>query len=138
MSASTARVGAVIRKELAEFRRNRLIIATAGALPVLFLIGPTISILDIKAHALSSVLQKHVEASLFIPLLVPVLVPAIVRGDKTDVRAGRRPGRRPAGDRLLRLPRGGPAVRPRAPHHRRQAQPRRHRTGHAGHAGRDG
>ena len=34
MSASTARIGAVIRKELAEFRRNRLIITTAGVLPV--------------------------------------------------------------------------------------------------------
>ena len=28
MSASTGRVGAVIRKELAEFRRNRLIVTT--------------------------------------------------------------------------------------------------------------
>ena len=48
--------------------------------------------------------------------------------------AGRRSGRRSAGGRLRRLPRGGPAVRPRAPHHRGQAQPRHPRTGHgAGH-----
>jgi ABC-type Na+ efflux pump permease subunit len=78
MSASTARIGAVIRKELAEFRRNRLIVGTASVFPLVFLVGPTISILDIKAQALNAVLQKHVEASLFIPLLAPVLVPAIM------------------------------------------------------------
>jgi len=41
MSASTARVGAVVRKELAELRRNRPIIATAAMLPVIFLVAPT-------------------------------------------------------------------------------------------------
>ena len=78
MSAGTARIGAVIRKELAEFRRNRLIVATAGVLPLVFLVGPTISILDIKAQALSTTLDKRVEYSLFLPLMVPVLVPAIM------------------------------------------------------------
>jgi ABC-2 type transport system permease protein len=78
VSASTARVGAVIRKELAEFRRNRLIVATAAVLPVVFLVGPTASILSIKASALSTVLDKRVDYALFLPLLVPVLVPAIM------------------------------------------------------------
>ena len=78
MSASTARVGAVVRKELAEFRRNRLIVATAGVLPLVFLVGPTISILDIKAQALSTTLDKRVDYALFLPLMVPVLVPAIM------------------------------------------------------------
>jgi ABC-type Na+ efflux pump permease subunit len=78
MSASTARVGAVIRKELAEFRRNRLIVVTACVLPVVFLISPTISILNIKAQQLSAVLAKRVDASLFLPLLIPLLVPAIM------------------------------------------------------------
>jgi ABC-type transport system involved in multi-copper enzyme maturation permease subunit len=78
MSASTARVGAVIRKELAELRRNRLIVITAAVLPLVFLVSPTVSILDIKAQALSAVLERRVEAGLFIPLLVPVLVPAIM------------------------------------------------------------
>jgi len=78
MSASASRVGAVIRKELAEFRRNRFIVATAAILPVLFLVSPTASILSIKAQALSTTLDKRVEASLFIPLLIPVLVPALL------------------------------------------------------------
>jgi ABC-2 type transport system permease protein len=78
MSASTARVGAVVRKELAELRRNRLIVATAGVLPVVFMISPTVSILDIKAQSLSTVLDKRVDTSLFLPLLIPLLVPAIM------------------------------------------------------------
>ncbi len=254
MSASIARIGAVVRKELAEFRRNRLIVVTAAMLPVIFLIGPTATILSIKASALSTTLDKRVDYALFMPLLVSVLVPAImsaysvvgereqgtlepvlttpvsraelltgkaaavfmpaavlgylifgvfvaitqlaaaapvaaavrhapqlpaalvfipllaawaiwvglaistrvsdtrvaqqlsvlgslppvaagradvVPGDKPDVHPGRRPGRRPAGGRLRRLPRGGPAVRPRAPHHRGRAQPRHPRTGRA-------
>ncbi len=78
MSASTARVGAVIRKELTEFRRNRLIVATAAILPVLFLVSPTASILAIKAQRLSAELPRRVDASLFIPLLIPVFVPALL------------------------------------------------------------
>jgi ABC-type transport system involved in multi-copper enzyme maturation permease subunit len=78
VSASTARAGAVIRKELAEFRRNRLIVATAATLPVLFLVAPTAAILTVKAPALSAGLGKGIDRSLFLPLMVPVLVPAIM------------------------------------------------------------
>jgi ABC-type transport system involved in multi-copper enzyme maturation permease subunit len=78
VSVSTVRVGAVIRKEFAEFRRNRLIVFTAAILPVVFLIGPTAEILTIKASALSTTLGKKVDYSLFLPLMVPVLVPAML------------------------------------------------------------
>jgi ABC-2 type transport system permease protein len=78
VTASTARVSAVIRKEFAEFRRNRLIVATAAVLPLLFLIQPTASILLIKAQALTAASDKRIDASLFIPLLTPVFVPALL------------------------------------------------------------
>ena len=78
MSVNAARISAVVRKELTEFRRNRLIVATSAALPVVFLISPTVSILDIKPQALSAVLSRRVETSLFLPLLVSVFVPAIM------------------------------------------------------------
>ena len=78
MSANIARVGAVVRKELAELRRNRLIVVTAGMLPVIFLIGPTATILSIKASALSTTLDKRVDYALFMPLMVSVLVPAVM------------------------------------------------------------
>jgi hypothetical protein len=78
VSASIARVGAVVGKELAEFRRNRLIVTTATVLPVVFLIGPTVSILNIKAGAPSTTLDTRVDYSLFLPLLVSVFVPSIM------------------------------------------------------------
>jgi ABC-type transport system involved in multi-copper enzyme maturation permease subunit len=78
MSANITRVGAVVRKELAELRRNRLIVATAAMLPVIFLIGPTATILSIKASALSTTLDKRVDYALFMPLMVSVLVPAVM------------------------------------------------------------
>lgn len=78
MSMSATRIGAVIRKELAEFRRNRFILVTASILPLIFLISPTAQILAIKASAVSTVLQRRVETGLFLPLLIPVFVPSIL------------------------------------------------------------
>jgi ABC-type Na+ efflux pump permease subunit len=78
MSMSATRIGAVIRKELMEFRRNRLIVTTAAILPIIFLISPTAQILSAKATELSTVLERRVEAGLFLPLLIPVFVPAIL------------------------------------------------------------
>ena len=78
MTPALARIGAVVGKELAEFRRNRLIVVTAAALPVIFLIGPTITILSIKAPGLSTALNKRVDYALFLPLMVSVLVPAVM------------------------------------------------------------
>jgi ABC-type Na+ efflux pump permease subunit len=73
---STTRLGAVIRKELTEIRRNKFIIVTASILPLIFLVEPTASILLIKASATSAVLATRVETALFLPLLVPVLIPS--------------------------------------------------------------
>ena len=79
MSASpAARIRAVIRKELAEFRRNRLIVTTAALLPVLFLIGPTATILSYQASSGSAALDKRVDYALFFPMLIGVFVPAVM------------------------------------------------------------
>ncbi len=77
-AGSASRIGAVIRKELAEFRRNRFIVVTAAVFPVVFLISPTAQILAINAQTLSTVLDRRVEAALFLPLLIPVFVPAML------------------------------------------------------------
>jgi ABC-type Na+ efflux pump permease subunit len=73
-----SRVGAVVRKEFAEFRRNRFVVTTASVLPVIFLIAPTAQILAIKASTASSVFDKRVDYSLFLPMLVSVFVPAML------------------------------------------------------------
>ena len=78
MSMSATRIGAVIRKELSEFRRNRFILVTATILPIVFLISPTVTILAIKASTASTVLDRRVDTSLFLPLLIPVFVPALL------------------------------------------------------------
>jgi ABC-type Na+ efflux pump permease subunit len=78
MNTSVTRTSAVARKELTEFRRNRLIVITAAILPLIFLIESTVSLLAIKATATSAVLDKRVDASLFLPLVIPVLVPAVM------------------------------------------------------------
>jgi ABC-type Na+ efflux pump permease subunit len=78
MSMSATRIGAVIRKELAEFRRNRFILTTTAILPIIFLVSPTAQILAVKASALSTVLEKRVETGLFLPLLIPVFVPSLL------------------------------------------------------------
>jgi ABC-type Na+ efflux pump permease subunit len=75
---SMSRVAAVLRKEFAEFRRNRFIVTTAGVLPLVFLISPTVSLLSIKVTATSAALDKRVDTALFLPLLVPVFVPAML------------------------------------------------------------
>ena len=78
MSISAARIGAVIRKELTEFRRSRSIVSTMGIFPVIFLILPTVEILALKASASSALLDKRVSLSLVFLLLIPVFVPATV------------------------------------------------------------
>lgn len=69
LSRNSRMVGAVIRKELTEFRRNRLIVSTTAILPLIFLISPTASILTLKPSALSPGLDKRVDAALFLPVL---------------------------------------------------------------------
>ena len=78
MSMSATRIGAVVRKELAEFQRNRFILTTTAIFPIVFLVSPTVQILAIKTTALSTVLERRVETGLFLPLLIPVFVPAIL------------------------------------------------------------
>jgi ABC-type Na+ efflux pump permease subunit len=78
VSASTARIGAVIRKEIAEYRRNRLIVTTAAVLPLIFLISPTASILAVKASATTALLDKRIDYALFFPLVIPAFVPSIM------------------------------------------------------------
>lgn len=75
---STTRIAAVLRKEFAEFRRNRFIVTTAGVLPLVFLISPTASLLSVKVTTASTALDKRVDAALFLPLLVPVFAAAPV------------------------------------------------------------
>jgi ABC-type Na+ efflux pump permease subunit len=77
-SISAARIGAVTRKELAEFRRSPFIVGSMAVLPVIFLIAPTVTILTQSASEPASSLQQVVGFALLYLLLVPAVLPSTI------------------------------------------------------------
>lgn len=73
MSFSVARMWAVTVKEFREFRRNRFIITTMVALPLLFIIIPTA---DLFRHAAPALARAQVGVSLLLLLVTAVVMPA--------------------------------------------------------------
>src|ERR1700730_2341378 len=76
MSFSWTRVGAILHKELRDYRRNRFVIGTMAATPVLFIILPAIQL--IAANATGKDLSVHVGLSLLYLLVIPVMMPSAV------------------------------------------------------------
>ena len=76
MSFSWARVGAILQKELRDYRRNRFVIYTMAFLPLIFVIAPTIDLLTIKASFSSAKLDTRIGLSLLYMLVIPAIVPA--------------------------------------------------------------
>jgi len=73
MKPSTRRVGAIVRKELREYRRNANVIYATAILPLIFLIQPLIQVFALPTSA--SVSLRHEHALLYM-LAIPVIVPA--------------------------------------------------------------
>jgi ABC-2 type transport system permease protein len=78
MSFSWTRVGAILHKELRDYRRNRFVIGTMAAMPVLFIILPMIQLFVANASADTANLNLHIGLSLLYMLVIPVSVPAIL------------------------------------------------------------
>jgi ABC-type transport system involved in multi-copper enzyme maturation permease subunit len=78
MAINAARIGAVIRKELTEFRRTRFVMATMAVIPVIFLAAPTAAILSIRQSTPSAALDQGVGFLLLYLLLIPVLIPSTI------------------------------------------------------------
>jgi len=76
MSFSWTRVGAILRKELRDYRRNRFVIGTMAATPVLFIILPTIQL--IAASATGKALGLRIGLSLLYMLVIPVTMPSVM------------------------------------------------------------
>jgi ABC-2 type transport system permease protein len=68
-----SRVGAVVRKELREYRRKRAIIVGMVILPCLFLVEPTVAIFFVAGS--SSGVDQYVVFPLLYLLLIPVFTP---------------------------------------------------------------
>lgn len=75
---STARVRAVMTKELRDFRRNRFIATTMAVMPILFMVAPVITIFNLPADAPAAKLDAGVGVSVLYLTLMPALVPAVV------------------------------------------------------------
>ena len=72
---SRRRVMAIVRKELRDYRHNRYMLVTMGVVPLVFLLQPLISVLNLPAEA--AVPLRHQRELLYM-LGIPVLAPALI------------------------------------------------------------
>ena len=76
MSFSWARVGAIVQKELRDYRRNRFVILTMVMLPIIFIIVPVVELFLIKVSVSSSKFDARIGLSLLYMLIIPAIVPS--------------------------------------------------------------
>ena len=77
MRFSWTRVGAIVRKELRDYRRNRFVVVfTMSILPLIFIVVPMIQVFAIRANVSSSRLDTRIGLSLLYMLLIPAIVPS--------------------------------------------------------------
>jgi len=74
------KVRAVMRKELREYRRNKLVVGTMAALPLLFFVLPLVSVLALTATTSYQTIKGAVGSAELWLLLLPLLLPTIVAG----------------------------------------------------------
>jgi ABC-type Na+ efflux pump permease subunit len=72
------RVWVVVRKEFREFRRNRFVVATMVALPLVFLIVPIGNVLSLKESTSPGGVQGVVGSALLTFFLVPLILPTVI------------------------------------------------------------
>jgi ABC-2 type transport system permease protein len=75
---SLKRVGAVVHKEIREFRRNRFVIGTMAVLPLVFLITPMITIFRTPESASPSQVRAAFGVISLLMLIVPVVLPPVI------------------------------------------------------------
>src|SRR5215469_6733748 len=73
MNVSSRRIGAIVRKELREYRRNGSIVWAMGIFPAIFLIQPLVIVLKLQSTAASTLMHDHL---LLYMLAIPALAPA--------------------------------------------------------------
>ncbi len=75
MTFSWTRVGAILRKELRDYRRNRFVIFSMSALPLLFIVLTMIQLFTIKVSS-SPRLNDRIGISMLYLLIIPTMVPS--------------------------------------------------------------
>jgi ABC-type Na+ efflux pump permease subunit len=72
------RIGAVVRKELRDFRRNRFLVVTMSVMPFVFLISPMLTLFRIPASAPASLVDRSVGVTSLLLFVVPAVIPPIM------------------------------------------------------------
>ena len=75
---SAERIRAVVRKELRDLRRNRFLVGTMAVLPLIFLVSPLITMLQIPASSPASVVDRAVGGTSLLLFVVPAVIPPIM------------------------------------------------------------
>jgi ABC-2 type transport system permease protein len=78
MSFSWARVGAILQKELRDYRRNRFVVYTMSFLPLIFIAAPMVQLFTIKVSSTSAKFDAHIGLSLLYMLILPAIIPSVL------------------------------------------------------------
>ena len=76
----SGRVRAVLRKELREFRRNKLVVSTMVVLPLFFIAIPLASVLAVNSGTAPEAINGIVGGALLAFFLVPLMLPTLIAG----------------------------------------------------------
>ncbi len=76
MSFSWTRVGAIVRKELRDYRRNRFVVVTMTLVPVVFIVAPMIQLFAANSTAGTAHLTTRIGLSMLYMLVIPAIVPS--------------------------------------------------------------
>jgi ABC-type Na+ efflux pump permease subunit len=75
---SRRRIGAVVRKEVREFRRNRFVVSTMAVMPIVFLITPMVTLFRIPDSASGVQVERAVGVMSLLLLIVPLVIPPVI------------------------------------------------------------
>jgi len=72
------RIGAVMRKEVREFRRNRFVVGTMAVTPIIFLITPLVTLFNVPASASGTQVRSAVGLLSLLMLIIPLVIPPVI------------------------------------------------------------
>lgn len=75
---SLHRTAAVVRKEVREYRRNRFVVSTMAALPLVFLVTPMVTLFRIPASASGATVKAAVGLLSLLLLIIPIVIPPVI------------------------------------------------------------
>lgn len=78
MSFNWARVGAILQKELRDYRRNRFILYTMSLLPLVFIVAPMIQLFTANVSTMNGRIDTRIGISLLYMLIIPAIIPSVL------------------------------------------------------------